>query len=419
MPELAKRARLRRAGVDAIRRHQLDHVRALVAHAAARVPAYADVLTPAHAARLNSFDDIASLPMIDKAHLLRTEDGWWMPRDAPHMISTTSGTTGEPIAIPWSEHARWMNWVHSLRMMRAMHAPFTGRQYTITLPERRGAPVRTGIRSLLANRRLRLSEAAPPDELADAICEGRPRWVTGQPHVLARVADALAGRHRPALVTTHGCSVDRSMREQIARGFGTFPLDIFGATEALHIGWQCHAGDLYHVNHEALVVEVLDDDGAAAGPGEPGHLVVTSLLNTLLPIIRYRIGDGVVLADRPCACGDPLPALQSIQGRVLDWIVGMDGKRIPPQRFWLTSVASSEAEARVRRYRLRQNADRSVLVELVPREPLDAPFLAHLEGAFRSALGDGIPFEIRLVDQIDVPPGQRFREFMSAATPSR
>ena len=186
----------------------------------------------------------------------------------------------------------------------------------------------------------------------------------------------------------------------------------------MQIASQCRAGDLYHINHELVFVEVVDDHDRPAEEGEVGHLLVTSLENTLLPFIRYRIGDSAVLARRPCACGDSFPAFLRVEGRTLDWIVDDTGARVPPQRLWFGTVID-HGEENIARYRLQQHADRRVTVELVPRRVLEPAFLAELEDAFRVPLGRGTPIEVQVVDRIDVPPGERFRQFTSSATPTR
>lgn len=48
-----------------------------------------------------------------------------------------------------------------------------------------------------------------------------------------------------------------------------------------------------------------------------------------MPIIRYEIGDiGVISNDISCKCGRNLPKLQSIQGRITDYIVTSDNRYI-------------------------------------------------------------------------------------------
>jgi hypothetical protein len=66
-----------------------------------------------------------------------------------------------------------------------------------------------------------------------------------------------------------------------------------------------------HVNADYVHVEVVgwDDDRPRSHP-EPGRVVVTDLLNTAMPTLRYEIGDLATLADpSSCPCGRRLPVL--------------------------------------------------------------------------------------------------------------
>jgi phenylacetate-CoA ligase len=61
-----------------------------------------------------------------------------------------------------------------------------------------------------------------------------------------------------------------------------------------------------------------------------GEAVGTCLYRYATPIIRYFIGDVVRLRDDECSCGRGLPLLESIQGRLVDYIVARDGVFISP-----------------------------------------------------------------------------------------
>ena len=98
--ELARISNRRRRGEQAVRAYQLDRIRALVAHAAIRVPAYRGVLTEQHAARLQSLEDVSHLPIVDKDHFLAREGGAWSVPGAPMRLRSTSGTSAQPFEVP-------------------------------------------------------------------------------------------------------------------------------------------------------------------------------------------------------------------------------------------------------------------------------------------------------------------------------
>jgi hypothetical protein len=63
-----------------------------------------------------------------------------------------------------------------------------------------------------------------------------------------------------------------------------------------------------HVCAESFFVELLDEAGEPAPQGELGRVVLTSLHNFAMPLIRYDIGDLAAFGPA-CSCGRGLPAL--------------------------------------------------------------------------------------------------------------
>lgn len=400
--------------------YQLQRVRALVTHAARRVPAYAAVLEVDDGERVRDRSDLAGLPTVDKAHFLaldNDERSWMPPAADPHLI-VTSGTTGQPFCVPWGRRALWHQSMQGMWMMRAMGIRPTDLQVTITPPSRLGRRQRRGLNKVLGSRRLQLSESTEPAELSAQLRHLRPAWISGQAHVLLALGEHLRGAVRPRHVTTYGISIDDAARGELTEMFGVRPLDIYGCSETGGIAYQCRAGDLYHLHHDAVLLEVVDDSGQPATAGQLGEVVLTGLFNPLLPMIRYRIGDSAVLSDRPCRCGQRLPALARVEGRTFDWLVDDAGRRVAPQRLWMSTVSPRHRHF-ARRYRVVQSADGSVVIEIEPSDAIDEQAEAsELAVAYQTVLGAGTPMEVRFVQRIELNTGERFRQFRSDRRPS-
>ena len=74
---------------------------------------------------------------------------------------------------------------------------------------------------------------------------------------------------------------------------------------------ECEHGGL-HLRPEHSLVELLNERGEPAEPGEPSEIVGTGFGNVSFPLIRYRTGDGAVLAERPCVCNRIARTLKSV-----------------------------------------------------------------------------------------------------------
>jgi phenylacetate-coenzyme A ligase PaaK-like adenylate-forming protein len=64
-----------------------------------------------------------------------------------------------------------------------------------------------------------------------------------------------------------------------------------------------------------MVLEPVDATHRPVPPGVPSHTVLlTDLSNRVQPIIRYDLGDSVIVRPDRCPCGSPLPAVR-VNGR--------------------------------------------------------------------------------------------------------
>ena len=60
--------------------------------------------------------------------------------------------------------------------------------------------------------------------------------------------------------------------------------------------------------------------GMPVRPGESGEVVVTTLTNEAMPLIRYKTGNISRMLMQPCACGSNLHRMEKISGRTEDLI---------------------------------------------------------------------------------------------------
>jgi len=67
--------------------------------------------------------------------------------------------------------------------------------------------------------------------------------------------------------------------------------------------------------------------------GKMGEVVVTTLVNYTMPLIRFKIGDMAVLSNRQCSCGRGLPMIEKIVGRNVDVFKNIKGDLIDGEYF--------------------------------------------------------------------------------------
>src|SRR5690606_5116313 len=81
-----------------------------------------------------------------------------------------------------------------------------------------------------------------------------------------------------------------------------------------------------HSMPEYGILEVIPQAGAENIVG--GDIVATGFINPAMPLLRYRMGDQAIPADRTCPCGRNFPAVEQLLGRIDDVILTPDGARI-------------------------------------------------------------------------------------------
>lgn len=355
--------------------------------------------------------DLTKVPTLDKAIVREAAfaDRLGGPVPVGSRRLVTTGSTGQPMEVIYPPgFARWQGVLEARMDLARGIKPWHRRAMLTFSPDTRQGGGALGW--LRRQRILALATDGPPEELAERLGAWHPHVVVGHAHVLLDIAQHLEPSRRPAVAGTLGESVDAATREALARSFGRPAFDTYGTSEVGVVAWQCHAVDLYHVNHESVLVEILDEHGDPVPPGTPGEIVLSGLGNFLMPFVRYRIGDMGRWADRPCACGHRLPSLASIDGRTMDRVVAADGARLAPQRLWLFNHLDPVLAARfVSRYRVRQDRSGAVVVEVQLADQAPPGMLEGVEASYRTLLGAGLPIEIRQVAQLRPDRHRKFR----------
>ena len=195
-----------------------------------------------------------------------------------------------------------------------------------------------------------LSILQPLPDLVRELNALQPTILATYPTAAALLADeARAGRLKVRLheVWTGGETLGGGVRSFVEQQFGCALRNSYGASEFLPIAWECAAGHL-HVNADWVMLEAVDAQRRPVPAGTLSHTtLLTNLANHVQPIIRFDIGDRIVLHDgagERCACGSALPVVQ-VQGRRDDTLLvrGRGGHAVPLLPLALTTVLEEQA----------------------------------------------------------------------------
>jgi len=168
-----------------------------------------------------------------------------------------------------------------------------------------------------------LSALTPLDETVAALNGFRPDILLGYPTVAVLLAaEQLAGRLRiaPRLMAFGSEPLTAEMRERIHEAWGIEPGEYYSTTEAPTIASSTpdHPRAL-EIFEDQCVVEIVDEENRPVPSGTPGaKVLVTTLANRTLPLIRYELADRVTESPEPNPAGRPYRHLAGIDGRTAD-----------------------------------------------------------------------------------------------------
>jgi phenylacetate-CoA ligase len=143
------------------------------------------------------------------------------------------------------------------------------------------------------------------------------------------------------------------MRERIADELGVELYDIYGLTEIYGpgIGISCQEHDGMHIWEDFVYCEIVDEKTGAPKPdGEVGELVITTLRKQGAPLIRYRTHDLTRIIPGDCPCGDTNVRIATILGRTDDMVKVKGVNMFPAQIeevIKFTDGASSEYQVMI------------------------------------------------------------------------
>jgi phenylacetate-CoA ligase len=326
LPRAARRDRLPPGPIEAV---QARLLRRLVRHAHARVPYYRDALDPAAVAGLTRAADLPGLPVLDR----RTVNALgWRPLLAEGFTpentraATTSGSSGVPVTLYYSERdLGYLRATYLWDLLACGLRPFDRVGFFRVGGFRRHRLERFGVvRNVHVNTGLDL------DGQVAAFLAGRPTFLWGFPHAIAALVAELRRRgvryRGVRVVMFSGESLADAARAEVLAYFGARGHEVYASVEAYTIARSCPRGAL-HLRSADVVVEVEHDDGSVSVADGEGEVLVTRLHAEAMPLLRYRLGDRVLITPNDCPCRVMhTPVVRRVHGRVEDRLYTRDGR---------------------------------------------------------------------------------------------
>ncbi len=303
-------------------------------------------------------EDIAKIPFTTKGELRQAYplDIQAVPDEQIVRIHSSSGTTGDPIVIPYTENdvetwgmmmQRCMTIAGLTKQDRVQITPGYG-LWTAGIGFQRGA-------EKLGAMAIPMGPGNTEKQLKMMVDLGATALTATSSYALL-LAEEIAKRQmkdkiklRTAIIGSERWG--EKMRSRIMNELGVELYDIYGLTEIYGpgISISCKEHDGLHYWDDHLYFEIIDPvTGENLPEGALGELVVTTLTKEGAPLIRYRTHDLTRLLPGKCACGLDYPRHDIILGRTDD-MIKIKGVNIYPGQIEdvLKGIAGTSSEYQV------------------------------------------------------------------------
>jgi phenylacetate-coenzyme A ligase PaaK-like adenylate-forming protein len=394
---------LERLGWDRVRidEHQTSALRELLATAQAK--------SPWHARRLSGTDttsitgaDLRSLPTMTKSDLMSywddivtdqrlrladvdrhlntiTTDAYIFDRYHAFASGGSSGVRGV-FAWDWEAWATTYAITVRQQVKRAIDSgTFSGAPVTAVVAAEAPTHMTSAMGQTFSDPSRpihRLPVTMPIADIVGALNRiGTLDQLVGYPSMLFELAhEARAGQLRIAPKAVMGTSEPLlpEIRAAIEDAWQCPVGSVWGTSEGGLTGVPCLHGAGMHLPEDALIIEPVNADDTPTEPGElSAKVLLTNLINPLLPLIRYEISDEVRVLVEPCPCGSAYARVDDILGRT-DHVFHYDsGASIHPHVF----RSPLSREPRIIEYQVRQTV-RGAEIDVRVSERVDAARIA-------------------------------------------
>ena len=407
---------------DQIYAYQFEQLKKLISHAYLKVHYYHKVMNDLgmKPGDFKCIDDLKHFPIIGKDDIMHDYDSFLASgfKEYHPMERSTGGTTGVPFKYYNDVYSWGLNWATKIRTFSWGGYRFGEDRIAVLkggsmLGKGDFSPVTRFWKYLHNYYTIPIINMTPEtmDFHFRKIVSGKIRFIRGFPSALYTFSKYLASKgvtYPMKGVFTSAEMLYDYQRQVIEQVFGHYIIDAYGCGDGMAGANQCELHDGYHANIETCYMEITDDSGESTPPGAEGNVVVTSLHDYAMPLIRYAPGDMAIPSRTKCKCGRNLPLLSRIIGRSADLFHLPNGRVLNG-----LSIPFEDWFEKIEKFQLIQEKTDLVVLRLVPKENYTPADEKHMYKLLAHNLGEGVTIKLDYVDHIDNTAAGKFRYIIS------
>lgn len=313
---------------------------------------------------IKTYSDFKKLPLTSKEDLQQYNNKFLsVPREDIIDHVTTSGTLGKPVSLMLNEadlQRLTLNEYESFKIAGVKKSDVV--QITTTLDRRfmAGLAYFLGLRKLGAG--IVRTGSGFPQLQWDSIERFKPKYLVCVPSFLLKMVEyAIANNidYKSSSVRSAICIGEpvrnveyelNSLGKRIKELWDIELYSTYASTEMATAFTECNAHQGSHLQPELIYAEILDQEGVHVIPGEVGEMVITTLQNETMPLMRFATGDMLTYTEEPCSCGRNTMRLSPVLGRKKQ-MMKLKGTSLYPQSIievmnQITGISSFVIEVR-------------------------------------------------------------------------
>jgi phenylacetate-CoA ligase len=214
----------------------------------------------------------------------------------------------------------------------------------------------------------------------------------------------------PKAIITSAGKLFPFMREKIEKVFQCRVYDRYGSREVGDIACERPDMDGLWVAPWGSYLEIVDPEGNRVPDGTEGEILVTSLTNFAMPLIRYRIGDRGVLSPTPNRHSTKFgQVLSEVTGRSMDLFRTTNGALFNPGYF----MAKLYFRDWISQFQIVQKSLSLVIYKIVVNTHPSQEELDEIASLTRNALGTDCEVRFEFVDKIPATVSGKYRHIIS------
>jgi phenylacetate-CoA ligase len=405
---------------DDLLAYQIQQLRKILISSSQYVPYYRQIFNDQGitAQDIQTLADLKKIPILNKDTLRKNWQQFIDQRFKKKYLVTvhTSGTTGSPLTIFCTPEIRQRNYAFFDRFLEDVGIPYKGRRATmggrvIMHPDYMKPPFwrYSCFQKNLLLSIFHLTDTSIPTYV-EKLKRFKPDYLDAYPTSLYVLSKFALDHHIDLSemakgITTSAEKLQPEHRKIIESVFKLSIYDQYGSAEMCIFVAQCKKGK-YHIHSDYGIIEFLTEEGQPAKPGETAELICTGLINPVMPMIRYRIGDWGVLSSSGCDCGSSFPVMDEIIGRSDDFIITPDGRKV-------SRMGRVFYDYPVQQVQYIQRSVDSLDVYIVKGNGFSQASEEKAYAELRKRLGAEIAIQLHFVDHIVREPNGKFKSVIS------